>query len=246
MDKLKYLLILFVALTGCSSSPKSPSISPNEDGLRTINPPGYVSRFCVAGSKRNIGGIAEMPEATQFAIGKCNVNLFDKEDVLVIYFGDDTEMADYTDTELDAYLHPEDYMDGKEVDTQNPPTTVALQSTADPSDKKIRGALVHFEVDSDVPMSVVELQRVAQVLRGQTSKVAVIGHADSTFTEAHNMPLSVRRAKKVKEILVSFGVPEDRISVAGKSSHEPVATNKTKDGRAKNRRAEIKEGEDGN
>ena len=69
--------------------------------------------------------------------------------------------------------------------------------------------------------------------------VIAIGHTDSIGTDAYNQKLSVRRAESVKKYLSSKGVEGNRIYTEGKGEKQPVASNKTKEGRAKNRRTEI-------
>jgi outer membrane protein OmpA-like peptidoglycan-associated protein len=69
--------------------------------------------------------------------------------------------------------------------------------------------------------------------------ITVIGHTDSSGTDAINNPLSVNRAQSVKDYLVSRGVPASRIAIAGEGSRQPVADNSTAAGRAQNRRVEI-------
>ena len=69
--------------------------------------------------------------------------------------------------------------------------------------------------------------------------VIAIGHTDSIGADAYNQKLSVRRAESVKAYLVSKGVEPNRIYTEGKGEKQPVASNKTKDGRQKNRRVEI-------
>lgn len=69
--------------------------------------------------------------------------------------------------------------------------------------------------------------------------VIAIGHTDSIGSDAYNQKLSVRRAESVKAYLVSKGVEPNRIYTEGKGEKQPVASNKTKDGRQKNRRVEI-------
>ena len=69
--------------------------------------------------------------------------------------------------------------------------------------------------------------------------VIAIGHTDSIGSDAYNQKLSVRRAESVKAYLVSKGVEPNRIYTEGKGEKQPVASNKTSDGRQKNRRVEI-------
>ena len=69
--------------------------------------------------------------------------------------------------------------------------------------------------------------------------VISIGHTDSIGSDTYNQKLSVRRAEAVKAYLVSKGIEPNRIYTEGKGEKQPVASNKSKDGRAKNRRVEI-------
>jgi OOP family OmpA-OmpF porin len=69
--------------------------------------------------------------------------------------------------------------------------------------------------------------------------VIATGHTDSVGTDAYNQRLSERRAAAVKDYLVSKGVPAAKITTIGKGESQPVATNKTAEGRQKNRRVDI-------
>jgi OOP family OmpA-OmpF porin len=66
-----------------------------------------------------------------------------------------------------------------------------------------------------------------------------VGHTDSVGSEAYNQKLSLRRAEAVKAYLVSKGIEANRVYTEGKGTKQPVADNKTTEGRAKNRRVEI-------
>ena len=69
--------------------------------------------------------------------------------------------------------------------------------------------------------------------------VTIIGHTDSTGSEAINHPLSLRRAEAVRSYLGDRGVAWQRVNVAGRGEHEPIASNDTEEGKARNRRVEI-------
>jgi outer membrane protein OmpA-like peptidoglycan-associated protein len=69
--------------------------------------------------------------------------------------------------------------------------------------------------------------------------ISVIGHTDSTGTKGHNFDLSVSRAGAVRSFLIANGVRSSQLKSEGEGEAEPVATNATRRGRAKNRRVEI-------
>ena len=71
------------------------------------------------------------------------------------------------------------------------------------------------------------------------ANIAIVGHTDSTGSDAVNNPLSLERAQSVRDYLVARGVPATRVQTSGHGEREPVADNSTEAGRAKNRRVEI-------
>ena len=75
--------------------------------------------------------------------------------------------------------------------------------------------------------------------QNQVTTVTIIGHTDSTGSDAINNPLSVDRAIAARDYLVSQGVARTRIMTDGRGAREPVADNATLQGRGKNRRVEI-------
>lgn len=84
------------------------------------------------------------------------------------------------------------------------------------------------------------LDRFAVTLNeNPVTTVTIIGHTDSTGTDAINNPLSVNRAAATRDYLVARGVAANRIAIDGRGSREPIAENSTPEGRAKNRRVEI-------
>ena len=88
------------------------------------------------------------------------------------------------------------------------------------------------------------LDRFAEGLRNnQNAQVRIIGHTDSTGNDGINDPLSLARAESTRNYLTSRGVNGGRIQVQGMGSRQPIATNDTAEGRARNRRVEIFVGE---
>ena len=69
--------------------------------------------------------------------------------------------------------------------------------------------------------------------------IIAVGHTDSVGADAYNQKLSVKRSEAVKAYLVSKGIEKNRVYTEGKGEKQPVADNKTSEGRAKNRRVEI-------
>lgn len=86
--------------------------------------------------------------------------------------------------------------------------------------------------------SAVNAARIGEKLAGCDFDVVVVGHTDSVGGEV-NERLSAFRAEKVAQALVVAGVDFDRIQQSNASASQPIASNETEDGRAKNRRVEI-------
>jgi outer membrane protein OmpA-like peptidoglycan-associated protein len=100
-----------------------------------------------------------------------------------------------------------------------------------------------FEVNSATikPESNGVLKEVADVLKKFNDiKVLIVGHTDADGSDAANLELSKKRAEAVQQVLISeFGIDATRISADGKGEKEPVGDNKTKEGKAQNRRVEF-------
>ena len=77
------------------------------------------------------------------------------------------------------------------------------------------------------------------LVTNSASNVTVIGHTDSTGSDAVNNPLSLNRAASVRDYLSSRGVASSRVAIDGRGSREPIAANDTAANKAKNRRVEI-------
>ncbi|MGZ3925077.1 MAG: OmpA family protein [Flavisolibacter sp.] len=89
--------------------------------------------------------------------------------------------------------------------------------------------------------SQVELDRVVQLLQDNpTVKIQIEGHTDNVGTAADNTKLSTNRAKAVVNYLVSKNISITRLTAKGFGATKPIADNKTEEGRAQNRRTELK------
>lgn len=80
---------------------------------------------------------------------------------------------------------------------------------------------------------------VASLTNNPGTQVTIIGHTDSSGSDAVNNPLSLNRAASTRDYLVSRGVSSNRVSIDGRGSREPVVANDTAANRARNRRVEI-------
>jgi len=110
------------------------------------------------------------------------------------------------------------------------------------SDKPVTIEGTHFDTDSAKlkPEAAGKLDEVvAFAAKYPDASLAVSGHTDSTGSDAWNVKLSAARAASVKAYLVGKGVAVERIATQGEAATRPVADNKTKEGRAQNRRVEI-------
>ena len=99
-----------------------------------------------------------------------------------------------------------------------------------------------FDFDKSVlkPEGKAKLDDLVSKIKGVNLEVIIaVGHTDSVGSDAYNQKLSMRRSESVKAYLVSKGVEKNRVYTEGKGEKQPVADNKTKEGRAKNRRVEI-------
>ena len=110
------------------------------------------------------------------------------------------------------------------------------------SDGKIITYAITFETGkADLkPESIIEINRVAKLMQENPGlEFEVQGHCDATGSDKVNDPLSQKRAEAIVAALVEQGIASARLTPVGKGSHEPVASNSTDEGRAKNRRVEF-------
>jgi OOP family OmpA-OmpF porin len=120
-----------------------------------------------------------------------------------------------------------------------PPVAVVAQPQ---SEKVTLDTDTFFDFDKSTlkPEGQRKLQEIAQRLSSMNLEVVVAtGHTDWTGSDAYNQRLSERRAGAVKDFLVQQGIAGNRIFSEGKGKKQPIATNHTREGRAKNRRVVI-------
>jgi OOP family OmpA-OmpF porin len=124
-----------------------------------------------------------------------------------------------------------------------PPAPPKPKPPAPPTVEKVTFAAdALFDFDKYVirPDARAKLDDLVSKLAGVNLEVIVaVGHTDSIGTHEYNMALSQRRANAVKQYLVSKGIEANRIYTEGKGKTQPVADNRTAEGRQKNRRVEI-------
>jgi len=123
-----------------------------------------------------------------------------------------------------------------------PPPPAPVVVPAATSEKVTFAADAFFDFDKSVlkPEGKAKLDDLVSKMGGINLEVIIaVGHTDSVGSDAYNQKLSVRRSEAVKGYLVSKGVEKNRVYTEGKGEKQPVADNKTSEGRAKNRRVEI-------
>ncbi|MDO9284112.1 MAG: OmpA family protein [Aquabacterium sp.] len=123
-----------------------------------------------------------------------------------------------------------------------PKPAPAVVPAAPVSEKVTFAADAFFDFDKSVLKP--EAKAKLDDLVGKTAAVALeviiaVGHTDAVGTDGYNQKLSVQRSEAVKAYLVGKGIEKYRVYTEGKGEKQPVADNKTSEGRAKNRRVEI-------
>jgi outer membrane protein OmpA-like peptidoglycan-associated protein len=124
-----------------------------------------------------------------------------------------------------------------------PPSRPAAPPPAPRAERTIILDNVLFDFDKTAikPDGAKVLDRLIAFLKENPDrKVELEGHTDSVGSDQYNQGLSERRAASVRDYVVKGGVNKGRISTRGFGESKPIADNKTADGRAKNRRVEIK------
>ena len=102
---------------------------------------------------------------------------------------------------------------------------------------------VHFETNSAnlKPASYKSLNELSEfMLLKKTLKIELAGHTDDEGENEYNLALSQKRADAVRNYLLMKGVPKDRVTAVGYGEEQPVASNETEEGKAMNRRTEVR------
>jgi OmpA-OmpF porin, OOP family len=123
-----------------------------------------------------------------------------------------------------------------------PPPRPPAPPPAPVSEKVTFAADAFFDTGKSVlkPEARAKLDDLVSKTSGVNLEVIIaVGHTDSDGSDAYNQKLSVSRAEAVKAYMVSKGVERNRVYTEGKGEKQPVADNKTREGKAKNRRVEI-------
>jgi len=123
-----------------------------------------------------------------------------------------------------------------------PPAPAPVVAPVPSSEKVTYAADAFFDFDKAIlkPEAKTKLDDLVSKTKDINLEVIIaVGHTDSVGTDAYNDKLSVRRAESIKTYLTSKGVEANRVYTEGKGKKQPVADNKTAEGRAKNRRVEI-------
>lgn len=141
-----------------------------------------------------------------------------------------------------GYWTPADAVPGCDGPLAKPATAPVAVAPVPTSEKVTYAADAFFDFDKATlkPEGKAKLDEIVAGLQNMDVEVVVaVGHTDSIGTEAYNLKLSERRAEAVKAYLVSKGVDPQKVYTEGKGEAQPIGNNKTREGRAKNRRVEI-------
>ena len=138
---------------------------------------------------------------------------------------------------------------------QNPTSVPVIDPAASKSEETLNAADVpppivkvslksntsfDFDQSSLRPDGINRLKKLhAEIQNAKVDSILATGHTDSIGKASYNKKLSIRRAQAVKDYLVKLGIPSERIFIDGKGATQPVASNKTSQGRARNRRVDV-------
>jgi OOP family OmpA-OmpF porin len=187
------------------------------------------------------------PSAVEQALAQLRSEHVDSVCVHTVKIGSDTShdalIASLTDTSgCDTAVAAADVASGAALTAY---TANTLLSSLD-LDYETHTVSAHMLFDFDKAIlkeaGKAELHRLDELIKSQgltVRDIDVVGHTDSVGAEVYNQALSERRAKAVKNYMVSEGINSSILDVIGKGELQPVATNDTDEGRALNRRLDI-------
>jgi outer membrane protein OmpA-like peptidoglycan-associated protein len=130
----------------------------------------------------------------------------------------------------------------KQIETSTQGTGVEVQKTADNRLKVMIPGDLSFDpgrADIKPNFRPVLDQFASSLVQNPASVIQIIGHTDASGNDAANVQLSRERANATRDYLASRGVTANRMMTDGRGEREPVASNDTEAGRARNRRVEI-------
>jgi OmpA-OmpF porin, OOP family len=171
----------------------------------------------------------------------------------ILYSNDRSLEAKITRNGADTYVHMESYNDGtsyslKIVETKAMQQDVVADASALRASIAETGKALVYGIYFDTGKSVVKpestpaLDQITQLMKQNSSlSLYVVGHTDNVGALESNLKLSSDRADAIVKALVAKGVPVSRLKGVGVGPYSPVASNKTDDGKAKNRRVELVE-----
>ncbi len=140
-----------------------------------------------------------------------------------------------------GYFTKELALPGCDKDLVPPPPPPPVKHTMQEKVTFGSDELFDFDKSNLKPGAVAALDTLVAKLKSATvlNSVTIVGYTDGIGSVAYNEKLSLHRAESVRSYLVEHGVAAGKIKVSGKGKSDPVADNKTEEGRAKNRRVDV-------
>ncbi len=137
-----------------------------------------------------------------------------------------------------AYFYIDDVILEK---TTQKPTNTSFQKLEKDTKLTLKNIFFATAKSDLLASSYAELDALAEALKKQPAvKILISGHTDNTGNAAANQTLSAARAKAVADYLVKKGVVANRLTSQGFGATQPIAPNTTDEGKAQNRRVELK------
>lgn len=237
--------LISILIAGCSSSHVNRDFQ-----SQSAKPDLSIGKFCEYRQLSDLtqgGRMYLQAHAAVHEIGECK-RTFVREAGTVLIFMPLRE--DDLSEDIDAFLHPDSYYSESELaeidclpDSQ---CDLGKKEQARLVGLLARGVVVQFDSNSSEPKDLILLGQIASAAKGRRISIAVVGHTDSVGTNKANQKLSASRAERVRKILAEKGLDANLIQAESKGESSPIADNKTSDGRAINRRANLKGVLDGN